>query len=427
MRSLIFRSPRTRIGVALVGLTALIVIGVKQPSGAADSAVEPETTKTSWTSFRGTADLRGVASVEALLEKPRLLWKTGLSDGVESTAAIVDGRVVVATLSGIVVALGLERGNEIWRKQVEDGGFTASPLVLGGVVYIGDDVGTFHTFRLSDGNPGWTYETGSEIRSSANVHGSHVLFAAYDHHLHCLNASTGAVSWKLPTEGPVHSTPAVADGKTFVIGCDNHFRVVDLARGQEIRAKNVGSYTAASPAVLGDRAFFGTSSGRVLALDWRKAAEVWSYESERGSEFRGSCAVVPGRLVITGRDRIVHCLNTESGKKLWTFATRRQMDSSPVIVDRRVFVGGNDGNLYMLDLDSTDPAGRELWKFTTGARILASPAIADGRLVIADDDGNVYCFALSASAARNMATEPGRPAAPAKIGVDGKSAEEKKS
>ena len=360
-------------------------------------ADKPNSPTASWPSFRGTPDLQGVAAVDKPLEKPKLLWKVSLSDGVESTAAIVSDRVVVATLAGHVIALDVEKGDEIWRQQVEDGGFTASPLVRDGVIYIGDDVGTFHTFGASDGKPGWKYQTDSEIRSSANLHGDAILFAAYDHHLHCLNAGDGSLQWKIPTEGPVHSTPAIADGKTFVVGCDNHFRVVDIKLGKELGGKNIGSYTAGSPAVSGGRAFFGTSAGRVLAFDWRKANEVWSYESKRGSEFRGSCAVVPGRVVITGRDRTVHCLEMDTGKKLWTFVTRRQMDSSPVIVGRRVFVGGNDGHLYMLDLDSTDAAGRELWKFTTGARVLASPAVANGRMVIADDDGNVYCFALSES------------------------------
>ena len=64
------------------------------------------------------------------------------------------------------------------------------------------------------------------------------------------------------------------------------------------------------------------------------------------------------------------------------------MDSSPVIVGKRVFVGSGDGRVYGLDLKS----GKEVWRFNAGAAVLASPAVAAGRLVIGAEDGNLYCF-----------------------------------
>jgi len=368
-------------------------------SGAGDPVKRQGETTDEWFVFRGDPKLQGVAKVENLLPKPKQVWKFTLGEGVESSAAIVGGRVFLATIEGSVVALSLDSGAEIWRRKVEDSGFTASPLVHRGVTYIGDDVGKLHTFRSSDGEPGWTYETDSEIRSSANTDGDRILFGSYDNKLHCVGLD-GKRLWAIETEGPLHSSPAISDGKTFVTGCDNHFRVVKIADGKETGALNIGSYTAASPAAFGKHVFVGTMSGRVVAIDSTKATEVWSYNSERGSEFKGSCAVVKDRVVVAGKDRMVHCLDPASGKKLWAFSTKASIESSPVIVGRRVFVGGNDGNLYMLDLDSSDPDGRELWKFTSGARIVASPAVARGSLVLSDDEGNVYCFAISSLALR---------------------------
>ena len=73
---------------------------------------------------------------------------------------------------------------------------------------------------------------------------------------------------------------------------------------------------------------------------------------------------------------------------MWSFTAKRMVDSSPVIVGRRVFVGASDGRLYSLDLSS----GAEIWRYEAGGGFTGSPAVAAGRLVIASDDGVVYCF-----------------------------------
>jgi eukaryotic-like serine/threonine-protein kinase len=53
-----------------------------------------------------------------------------------------------------------------------------------------------------------------------------------------------------------------------------------------------------------------------------------------------------------------------------------------------VYVGSNDGRLYVLDLAT----GKRLSAFEAGAPITASPAIAGGRVVFGTDDGRVYAL-----------------------------------
>jgi outer membrane protein assembly factor BamB len=64
------------------------------------------------------------------------------------------------------------------------------------------------------------------------------------------------------------------------------------------------------------------------------------------------------------------------------------VESSPAIVDGRVYVGSNDGRFYVLDVAS----GAKLWEFNAGAPLSASPAVAEGRIVIGSQDGKLYCF-----------------------------------
>ena len=68
-------------------------------------------------------------------------------------------------------------------------------------------------------------------------------------------------------------------------------------------------------------------------------------------------AVLSDRVVIGGRDKFVHCLNKDTGKKIWTFRTRGKIDGSPVLCDGKVVIGSEDGRLYFLSLAD----GKQIW------------------------------------------------------------------
>jgi outer membrane protein assembly factor BamB len=85
---------------------------------------------------------------------------------------------------------------------------------------------------------------------------------------------------------------------------------------------------------------------------------------------------------------MVHAIDMKTGKRLWTFTTRARVDSSPAVAGGRVYVGGNDGKLYVLDAAS----GKCLFEFEAGGPLSASPALASGRLVIGSQDGKLFCL-----------------------------------
>ena len=137
------------------------------------------------------------------------------------------------------------------------------------------------------------------------------------------------------------------------------------------------------------RAYFGTFNYEVLAVDLKQRRIEWRYsDPESRFPYYSSAALDNGRLIVGGRDKLVHAIDAGTGRRLWTFATRARVDSSPVVAGGRVFVGSTDGRLYMLDAAS----GKKIWEFEIGAGVTASPAIAAGRLVIGAQDGRVYVF-----------------------------------
>lgn len=366
---------------ALILLLAFALLGAPQPGArpAADS----------WPQFRGDPRLTGVAR-SPLAATLKLLWAREVGESIESSAAIAEGMVFVGTRPGGLVAVSLEDGVVRWTYPVGGEGIgESSPAVSGGLVFVGDLGGTVHAVRARDGRKAWTFKTGGEVKSSPVVAGDRVLIGSYDGHLYALRPRTGALLWKLRTDGPVHATAAVDDDVAYVTGCDQVFRGVRIVDGKTVFEVSSGAYTGASPALAGRIAFYGTFESEVLAVDRAARRVIWRYRHpERQFPFYSSAAVADDRVVVGGRDKLVHCLDARTGEALWTFATQGRVESSPAVAGGRVFVGSNDGRLYVLDLAS----GAKRWEFEAGAPLSASPAIAGGRLVIGAQDGRLFCF-----------------------------------
>jgi eukaryotic-like serine/threonine-protein kinase len=341
-----------------------------------------------WPQFRGNAELTGVGS-SAVPGTLKVQWTFEAGEPIESSAAIAESTVYVGSSAGELLALNLKDGSLRWRYKTNEAIGESSPCVANGIVYVGDLSGMVHAVNAQTGKGLWTFKTGSEIKASPVVDGEKLLIGSYDETLYCLAAKTGAEIWKFRINGPVHCTVSISAGFTYVSGCDEVFRAIRVADGKEVFQVSSGAYTGASPALKGHLAYFGTFSNEVLGVDLQAKKILWRYENqERQFPFYSSAALADDKVVLGGRDKLVHCLNAASGKLLWTFATRARVDSSPAIAGGRVYIGSNDGRFYVLDLAT----GAKQWEFEAGAPLSASPAIAGGRVVIGSQDGRLYCF-----------------------------------
>jgi outer membrane protein assembly factor BamB len=366
------------LGAAVISLACCGMPVSSQISGAADA----------WPMFRGGSALRGVTQTR-LPKRLNLRWNYQAKDSIESSAAIADGTVYVGSMDGLLHAIDLGTGKVRWQYRTAGPIGESSPCVRGGAVYIGDLNGILHAVDAASGKPRWRFKAEDEIRSSPNWDEGRVYFGSYDQNLYCLQASSGSLIWRFRTEGPVHCTPALEGGRVYISGCDEYFRAVDAGTGKQIFALPLGAYAGSSAAVRDGQACVGTFGNEVLGIDLRRNVVRWTYRHPtRNFPFYSSAALTEDRVVLGGRDKLVHCLDRSSGKSVWAFLTRARVESSPLIAGNRVFVGSSDGLLYELDLAT----GKKLWDFTAGAPLSASPAAALGALVIGSQDGVLHCF-----------------------------------
>jgi outer membrane protein assembly factor BamB len=310
----------------------------------------------------------------------------------EGSAAIAGGFVYVADTAGVLRAVDLTTGRTRWGYTVE-AGFETTPLVLDGRVLLGDLDGIFHAVDARTGQKLWTFDAGGAIHSSANYLGEkrdRIVFGTDGADIFCLDAATGSKLWEQKAGDRINGAPAVSRGAALVSGCDAQLRALQGSDGKELYSTDLGALCPGSAAVAGDRIVIGTDQGRVLCISAETHQQLWLYDAvaEHAMVYSSPAVSSDGVVVFGARDRNVYGVELATGKPLWKFPTRGDVDSSPVISGGRVYVGSKDKKLYVLDLKS----GKQLWSFTAGRGITAGPAIGAGVVVIGDTGGNLYCL-----------------------------------
>ncbi len=343
--------------------------------------------------YRGDAQLRGVAP--GRLQLPlELRWRFVTEGPVVSSPVVHGGMVYFGSSDGNVYAVDAKSGQRVWAFASEDI-VDAPPLVLDGRVFVGSSDFFFYALDARTGALSWKYETGDKILGSANWvrlkdGETRVLVGSYDGALYAFDAASGALRFRYETSNSLNGTPAMVGEDAVFGGCDAILHAVSARTGAARSQLEIGQecHIAGSVATDGETVYFGHYGNAFVAVALDAEQPAWVYPSERHAFF-SSPAIGEDRIVFGGRDRRVHCVRRADGEPLWTFTTRRKVDSSPVICGEVVAVGSGDGRLYVLGLAD----GEKRWEYDLGRPVMSSPAIVDGWLYIGCNDGALYAFA----------------------------------
>lgn len=181
----------------------------------------------------------------------------------------------------------------------------------------------------------------------------------------------GSQRWAASTGNAVWTVPAVAeDGTTFWGSLDLAVRALDTTGNERWRRTTLG-FIASSPALSTDGTLFiGSFDGRLYAIDADTGQVRWTVTT--GDHIYSSPALVEDetgqlQLVVVGStDGILYGVLPD-GIVAWQYDTAAPIRSSPVVgrtpegTGHIAYVGSADGRLYAVDVDS----GSLRWAFDT--------------------------------------------------------------
>lgn len=337
----------------------------------------------------------GVAET-SLPDQLDVLWKYSASDeaGFDATPVVLNGIVYIGDSAGSVHAVQLADGTALWTKQFADASFAAGAAVENERLYIGDVNGVVRCLATANGEEQWSANLQGEVYAGPTPHGDDLLVTAESGTLACFRKSDGQERWRFHIDAPLRCSPTISAGRVMLAGCDSLLHIIDATNGKETHTVEIDGPTGSTPAMRDERVYFGTEGGTFFAIDVPDNGEqppsvAWTYRDPKRAQPVRSAAAVTDELVVYGsQGKAIYGLNPATGEVKWTLPTRSRVESSPVIAGQRVVAATTAGKIYLIDA----PTGEVKWEYDAGGGFTASPAVVDGRIILPNTDGTLYCF-----------------------------------
>lgn len=332
--------------------------------------------------FRGNAARTGVYPGGGPTSTPQLLWRfnTGISEG--SSPVVAGGVVYVGDSDRRLCALDAETGEVKWKSSFLYSGVISGLAVSDGVIYTGSWSGYFCALDAKSGREIWRFHEDNSasafgntaIESSPALSDGLVYFGDSHRYFYALDAANGRMKWRFDkgAGGSVAPSPAVSDGAVYVVsddGFSNYLHALDAQTGEEQWRAEVGltadtTYNVDTLAV---------SDGLVYVVAGLVFPDVWDW----------------------GARGYVCALDAASGQEAWRREVSGDLVSSLAVSDGVVYFGAREG---LLALDAR--TGEEKWRREMDEGISSSPAIAGGVVYFVSSDGRLC--ALDASTGEQL-------------------------
>lgn len=169
-----------------------------------------------------------------------LRWRTGVGSPILGAPAAASGNVWFGCRNGIVYGADADNGAVAWRYDTASRIEYSAPLVVEGMLFIGDCSGTLHAVRLSDRKAAWTRRVGGPIYSSPVIAGGSLVVGDNAGGISFLDPATGIVRALFNAGGPVQAIAAGPDGSVLCGSRDGHVYRLTLSGADVLPGSRAG-------------------------------------------------------------------------------------------------------------------------------------------------------------------------------------------
>lgn len=239
-----------------------------------------------------------------------------------------DGTIYQGNTGGAAYAV-LPDGTQKWAYQAQNSVWTVPALDDSGTTFWGSVDLT--AFALDpDGTQKWKRTTLGYITSSPALDTQGTLYlGSFDGNVYALDSANGSVRWQFPTGDHIYSSAALVEStagtlEQIVIGSTDGVLYGLSPTGEQLWAYDTGAPIRSSP-VIGQApdggapiAYVGSANGHLYAIDTSDGSRRWAFD-------------------------------TTSDKP--ELATRSQLNSSPALGPKGIYIGGQDGVIWGVPYD----------------------------------------------------------------------------
>lgn len=319
-----------------------------------------------------------------------------------ASGAVVDGRLVLGSRAGSIVAVDTEHGVIQWAT-LASGGIDSQARYDAAhhQVYVGADDGTLFAVDPASGKVRWTYHAKGAIERAPEVAGDSVYLATAADRVFALDATSGKWRWQYERDTPegftIHGYAGPQlNGSDLLVGFSDGY-LVSLAgdSGEVVWARSLAAASDqfvdvdSTPEIVGDIVYASSYSGGLYALNLKDGSVRWRL----GIEGAGSVRVQGARLYFAAPRQGLHAVDLE-GHVVWRQGLTEAGDlTTPLAVGRYLIFSGSRAGLFIVDRDS----GKLLELFNPGSGICAAATLdsTSSRLYVLSNGGALYALDMS--------------------------------
>lgn len=351
-------------------------------------------------------------------------WKGSVGEGLGKKylrlpPAVVADRIIAADAYGVVEARDRFSGKRLWRTEIGSvgGGWTSSfnffdrrdpSFVAGGVgagggrILLATTAGIVIALDVSDGSELWRADVKSEVVAPPAATSRLVFAQTIDGRLVALDATNGEQRWVYDNQLPIltlrgTSTPVVEDdivytgfanGKIIALRAVNGEPIwehrVMLPEGRSELERMVDVDT--TPLLSGSVVYVGAFQGRVKALSRRDGRPRWEQEVSTYLDL----AEGYGQIYTVDDEDIITAIDGQSGEVVWVQQDfKRRRLNSPIAFSNYIAVGDEEGYLHIIAQRDGRHLGR---RKLDGDGIRSTMVLADTSLYVLGNSGSLHAL-----------------------------------
>ena len=307
------------------------------------------------------------------------VYENAMGHGPRATPAVADSHVFAFTGEGILVALKVEDGKQLWSVNVpkllngkpNGYGVSCSPLITGDyvIVHSGTKAAAVAAFGIADGRLAWKAGSGNAGYSSPvlmSLNGETQIVSLIGSSAMGIEPETGKELWSFPfpTEFDCNTaSPVRLDDQHILISAgENHGSVV-LAANSETNGTTA------------EKVWSSLGKDSQLRAEWQ--TPVIHEGHLYGLDNQGGAGPITNLV----------CMRLKDHKTVWQ--KNRFGKSNLILADGKLFLTTMEGEVVIVEASPEE--FRELSRATIMDTTRQAPALADGHLFVRDDK-EVVCI-----------------------------------
>ncbi len=161
----------------------------------------------------------------------------------------------------------------------------------------------------------------------------------------------------------------------------------------ELGGRGTRNNIIATPVIHDDAVFLcvgqdpehGEGVGHLFRIDATKRGDItesgamWHVGGKEFHRSMSTVAIKDGLCYAADLSGFLYCLDVETGKRYWRYDTMAALWGSPYVVDGKVFLGDEDGELAVL---AHGKEMKELGTIDCGSSVYTTPVVSNGRMYV---------------------------------------------